>query len=151
MKIQDVMTADVRCCRPDDNLADVVRNMWEADCGAMPVISQDGRVIGMITDRDICVAIGTKGRTADRIAVREVAHDHIHTCRPQDDTTAALKTMQMEKVRRLPVIDDDGRLRGMLSLNDIVTHTGAATTTQVMNALTSICEHRLPSARMTAS
>jgi len=78
--------------------------------------------------------------------VREVSHNHVQTCRPQDETTAALNKMQAQKLRRLPVVDDDGRLRGILSLNDIVTHAGAATPSQVMNTLASICEHRRPTA-----
>jgi CBS domain-containing protein len=94
MKVQDVMTRDVRACRPDTNLAEAVRDMWEVDCGVLPVVGDDGHVIGLITDRDICVAIATKGRTADRVAVREVAHDHVYTCLEADATTTALRTMQ---------------------------------------------------------
>jgi len=141
MKIQDVMTGNVRSCRPETNLAEAVRDMWEADCGVLPVVSPDNRVIGVITDRDICVAVATKGRTADRIAVREVARDHhVHTCLAADETTTVLKVMQAEKIRRLPVIDQEGHLQGIVSLNDIVTHAGAATPTQIANTLAGICE-----------
>jgi CBS domain-containing protein len=142
MKVQDVMTRDVRTCRPDTNLAEAVREMWEADCGVLPVVGDEGHVVGLITDRDICVALATKGRTADRVAVREVARGHVYTCLETDATTTALKTMQEQKVRRLPVVDEGGHLRGMLSLNDIVTHAGAATPAQIANALAEICQHR---------
>lgn len=143
MKVQEVMTGNARTCRPESNLAEAVREMWEGDCGALPVLGSDDRVIGIITDRGICIAIATRGRMADRIAVREVVqHHHVHTCLADDDTTAALKVMQTQKVRRLPVIDENGHLRGFVSLNDIVTHAGAATATQIAHTLAGICEHR---------
>jgi CBS domain-containing protein len=105
-------------------------------------VNDEGRVTGMITDRDICIAVATRGRPADRIAVREVAQGHAHTCQPDDDAAAALQTMKTHKVRRLPVVDADGHVRGMLSLNDVVTHPGAATPAEVVSTLSSICEHR---------
>lgn len=143
MKVQEVMTVDVRTCRPDSNLAEAVKDMWEADCGALPVIATDGQIVGMITDRDISIAVATKGRTADRIAVREVASDQlVHTCLADDDTTAALKTMQTFKVRRLPVVNAQGHLQGIVSLNDIATHAGAASSARIANTLASICERR---------
>lgn len=152
MRVQDVMTSKVRSCRPGTNLAEAVRDMWEADCGVLPVVSPDNRVIGVITDRDICVAVATKGRAADRIAVREVAGEHrIHTCLAADDTTAVLKVMQAQRVRRLPVVDQEGHLQGIVSLNDIVTHAGAATPTQIANALAAICEHGSRSSAVSAA
>ena len=144
MKVRDLMTSDVKTCRPETNLAEAVRDMWEVDCGALPVVSDEGRVIGMITDRDICIAVATRGRPADHIAVREVAQGHPHTCLPDEDATAALQTMKAHRVRRLPVVDADGHVRGIVSLNDIVTHAGAASPTEVVNTLASICEHRRP-------
>lgn len=144
MKVRDLMTSDVRTCRSETNLAEVVRDMFEGDCGALPVVSDDGRVAGIITDRDICIAVATRGRSADRIAVREVARDHVYTCVPDDDASAALQMMKLHKIRRLPVVDADGHVRGMLSLNDIVTHVGAASPTDVVSTLASICEHRRP-------
>jgi CBS domain-containing protein len=142
MKVQDVMTRNVRSCRLDSNLAEAVKDMWEADCGVLPVVGHDNRVVGVITDRDICIAVATKGRTADRIAVREVVRDHVHTCLSTETTTAALKTMQAHKVRRLPVVDVEGHLEGILSLNDIATHAGAATPSQIAHTLERLCEHR---------
>lgn len=151
MNVRDLMTSDVRTCRPETNLAEVVRDMWEGDCGALPVVSDDGRVTGIITDRDICIAVATRGRSADCLAVREVARDHVYTCLPNDDASAALQTMKLHKIRRLPVVDVDGHVRGMLSLNDIVTHAGAASPTDVVNTLASICEHQRPVAMVGAA
>ena len=116
--------------------------------GFGPFLRADaGRVTGVIPDRDICVAIATRGRSADRIAVREVAQGHAYTCVPDDDATVALQTMKAHKIRRLPVVDADGHVRGMLSLNDVVTHAGAATPAEVVSTLASICEHRRRQAR----
>jgi CBS domain-containing protein len=116
--------------------------MWEGDCGALPVVNDEGRVTGVITDRDICIAVATRGRSADRIAVREVAQGHAYTCLPNDDAMVALQTMKAHKIRRLPVVDAEGHVRGMLSLNDVVTHAGAASPSEVLSTLASICEHR---------
>lgn len=142
MKVRNLMTSDVKTCRPDTNLAEAVRDMWEGDCGALPVVSDEGRVIGVITDRDICIAVATKARPADRIAVREVAGNQPVTCLAGDDAKAALQSMKAHKIRRLPVVDADGHVKGMLSLSDIVTHAGAATPSAMVSALASICEHR---------
>jgi CBS domain-containing protein len=144
MKVRELMTSDVKTCRSETNLAEVVRDMFEGDCGALPVVSDDGRVAGIITDRDICIAVATRGRSADRIAVREVARDHVYTCLPDDDASAALQKMKLHRIRRLPVVDAEGHVRGMLSLNDIVTHAGAASPTDVVSTLASICEHHRP-------
>lgn len=145
MKVRDLMTSDVKTCGPDTNLAEAVKNMWEGDCGALPVVNDEGRVAGMLTDRDICVAVATRGRSADRIAVRQVARNQVlHTCLADDEASVALQAMQAHKVRRLPVVDAEGHLRGIVSLNDIVTHAGAASPTDVVSALASICEHRRP-------
>jgi CBS domain-containing protein len=151
MKVRDVMARDVKVCRRDTNLAAVAKAMRDADCGALPVVNDEGRVTGMITDRDICVAVATSDRTADRIVVREVSRNEAYTCRPEDDATVALQTMQAHKVRRLPVVDDNGHVRGMLSLNDVVTHAGAASAAEVVSTLASICEHRRPIASTCAA
>ena len=151
MKVREMMTSEVKACRAETNLAEAVKDMWEGDCGALPVVNSEGRVTGVITDRDICIALATRGGSADRIAVREVAQGHAYTCLPEDDATAALQTMKAHKVRRLPVVDAEGHVRGILSLNDVVTHAGAATPTEVASTLASICEHRRPVAMVGAA
>ena len=144
MKIREIMTSDVKTCRPETSLADVVKLMWEQDCGVLPVVKSDGKVSGMITDRDICVALATRGQTADRIAVHDVIAGTAYTCSSEDDAMVALKTMKSHRVRRLPVVDGEGRLKGILSLNDVVTHAGAASPAEIVNAMAGICEHRRP-------
>ena len=142
MKVREIMTTDVKACRAETNLAEAVKLMWEGDCGVLPVVKADGKVSGMITDRDICVAIVTRGLTADRLAVRDVTAGKAYTCAPDDDATVALHTMKSKRVRRLPVVDAEGQLKGILSLNDVLTHAGAASATEIVATMASICEHR---------
>ena len=134
----------MKACRPETNLAEAVKLMWEGDCGALPVVKSHGKVCGMITDRDICVAVATRGETADRIAVRDVTVGKAYTCAPDDDATVALRTMKSQRVRRLPVVDAEGRLKGIVSVSDMVIRAGAALSTEVVNTMASICEHRRP-------
>jgi len=145
MKVRDIMTTDVSSCQPEANLADVAKTMWDRDCGVLPIVTSEGRVSGMITDRDICMAVATKGRTADRISVREVSAGMVYSCLPEDQTGTALETMKMHKVRRLPVVDESGHLKGILSMNDVVLHANAkqgVAPAEIVGVLKGICEHR---------
>jgi CBS domain-containing protein len=151
MKVKDVMTREVKTCTPDSNLATVAMIMWENDCGIVPVVHSDGKVIGMITDRDICMAVATKNRTTSDVAVSEVFTGNLYACTPDDDIHDALKIMRTERVRRLPVINAFGMLEGILSLNDLVHHAQEArgkkapalSYEDVLNTLKEICEHRV--------
>lgn len=120
MKIQDLMTSDVQCCGPDTNLAAAAKMMWDSDCGALPVLNVEGHVMGMITDRDICMAAATKNKPASDITVWETISGKVYTCQPSDDVHTALDIMKREKVRRLPVVDEDGVLQGIVAMNDFV-------------------------------
>ncbi|HYL98121.1 MAG TPA: CBS domain-containing protein [Blastocatellia bacterium] len=150
MKVQEVMTANVKCCKPDNNLSEVVALMWDNDCGSLPVLADDGTVAGLVTDRDIAVAVGTKNRLPSDIKVGEVMTRRVFGCAPDDDIHTALKTMRRDHVRRLPVIDEEGRLRGILSMNDVALHSqkfdGHKTPNlgydDVVNTFKAICEHR---------
>jgi len=125
MKVKDIMTSDVKSCAEDTNLATAAKIMWEGDCGAVPVIDKQQKVLGMITDRDICIAAATRSRAEWEIPVGEVISKTLHACAPGDDVRAALVTMKTEKVRRLPVVGTDGRLMGIVSIHDIALHTGS--------------------------
>lgn len=121
MKVQDIMTQVVATCHPWTNLAEVAMMMWNHDCGLIPVLSDQGTVTSVITDRDICMSVATKHRRAEEITVGEVTNGSLFLCSPEDDLTKVLKTMGMNQVRRLPVVDQDGHLVGLVSMNDIVT------------------------------
>ncbi len=126
MKIQDIMTSDVQCCGPATNLAAAAKMMWDSDCGALPVLNVDGQVMGVITDRDICMSTATKNKPASDITVWETVSGKAHTCRMSDDVHTALNIMKRERVRRLPVVDDDGMLQGIVAMNDFVLLAGEA-------------------------
>jgi CBS domain-containing protein len=119
MRVKDVMTDDVKCCSPETNLAAAAKIMWESDCGAVPVIDGQKKVIGVITDRDICIAGATRSGTEGEIPVRDVISTTLHACAPHDDVRAALETMRSRQIRRLPVVAQDGRLAGIISIHDI--------------------------------
>jgi len=127
MKVKDIMISPVQSCGPETNLATAAMMMWDSDCGALPVVNYHGTVVGMITDRDICMAAATKHRSPSEITVFETITGQVYACAPGDDIHDAMDTMAKHQVRRLPVVDDAGRLAGILSLNDIVLHAGDAT------------------------
>jgi CBS domain-containing protein len=124
MKVTEVMTKHVESCTPETNLAAAAMQMWNGDCGVLPVVDDDGRVIGMITDRDICMAAATKHQDIASIKVGEVTTGEVQSCAPEASVHDALRVFEQAQVRRLPVVDEDNKLQGILSMNDIVLHTG---------------------------
>jgi CBS domain-containing protein len=119
MKVLDLMTEDVGTCRPYEGVDKGAKVMWEQDCGAVPVVDQDRRVVAMLTDRDICMASFTQGRGLSEIRVSSAMSKNLWTCRPDDDVADAEAVMRTHKVRRLPVVDAEGKLAGILSLSDL--------------------------------
>jgi CBS domain-containing protein len=117
MRVEELMAKEVRTCGPDDPINEAARIMWEADCGCVPVVER-GRLVGMLTDRDACMAAYTKGRGFLEIPVREAMSRAVRTCSPGDDVESALETLREAKVRRLPVVDENCRLVGLFSLSD---------------------------------
>jgi len=144
MRVQDIMVRDVKVCHPDMNLAAAAEILWKEGCGTLPVV-ENGRVLGMVTDRDISIALGTRNVRAADILVKDVALPKLFSCAPEDDIHSALKTMRAQKVRRLPVIDSKGKLQGILCLDGIVLFaeetTGDLTYADVVETLKAICEH----------
>ena len=119
MNIEQLMSRDTRSCSPDDTLDCAARSMWERDCGVVPIVEAGGRVVGMITDRDICMAAYTQNQLLAQIPIRTVAMKPVVTVRPQESAQVAESLMQRHQLRRLAVIDDRNRLVGILSLNDL--------------------------------
>lgn len=118
MNVQSLMTQNPKCCRADESIKDAACMMWECDIGSLPVVDVDQRVVGMITDRDICMATYFQDRAPSQIQVQEAMATKIIACRPDDDIKSAERLMQDNQIRRLPVIDRNGRLLGMVSVND---------------------------------
>jgi len=120
MQVRDVMTKRTVSCNPDTNLAEAAVLMWKNSCGFLPVIGEGGNVIGVITDRDISIALGTRNQRPAEVRVWDVMPKKLFTCTADDDVHSALTTLRASKVRRLPVIDREGALVGVLSIDDIV-------------------------------
>lgn len=120
MRVLDIMTRDVRTCTPQTSLPQIAMLMWEGCCGVIPVIDARGHVAGVVTDRDICLAIAGSTRRPVNIVAHELMKHAVHACAPEDDLRTALDAMRRFKVRRLPVVAADGRLAGILSIDDVV-------------------------------
>src|SRR5260221_12493911 len=119
MKVKDIMSRSVETCAPDTDLAAAAMTMWRRDCGVVPVADTQGKVVGVITDRDICMAVATRHRPPEQVQVRELVSGKLHTVRPEDDIKTAMETMRKEQIRPLPVVQRDGTIAGMLSISDL--------------------------------
>jgi CBS domain-containing protein len=120
MKVREVMTEPLLTCTPETSLAVAARQMGEANYGTLPVVDVHGRLVGIITDRDICLAVARTNRNALNVAVHEVMTQNVFSALVDEDVHAALTMMKDARVRRLPVHDASGRLKGMLSIEDLV-------------------------------
>jgi CBS domain-containing protein len=151
MKVKDIMTSDPVTCTPRTTLASAAHLMWEADCGVLPVV-HDGKLVGVVTDRDMFIALATRDRRASTMAVGEVLNRPVLTCGPEDDVHDAMATMKRSHVRRLPVVGFGDTVLGVISMNDIVlATTGAARelrSDEVVETFQSICAHQHPVAQL---
>jgi CBS domain-containing protein len=150
MQVQDLMSKPAVTCRAHDHLEAAARLMWENDCGALPVVGEDGRVVGMITDRDVCMGAYTQGLALREIPVSVAMMPRAFTCRPEDSVQFAEALMADRKVRRLPVVDEEGRPLGLLSLDDLpqMALPGAdGAVREVATTLGALAEPRTPIAR----
>ena len=118
MKVSDVMCRPVSVCAGETSLASAAQLMGESDCGVLPVL-QSGRLVGILTDRDVCLAVGTQWHSG-ATPVAEVMNADVYTCKVTDEIRSAMDTMARRRVRRLPVLDDQGALRGILTMDDLI-------------------------------
>ena len=119
MKVSKLMHRDVVTCRTVDSLDCAAQLMWDHDVGCVPVLDENGRVAGMITDRDVCMAAYTRGAPLRAIPVASTMSREVYSCGPDDDLGSAEREMSRRQVRRMPVLDEKGQPIGILSLNDI--------------------------------
>lgn len=143
MKVKDIMTAQPVTCTPDTNLAAAAELMLQADCGILPVM-EEGKLVGVVTDRDMYVALATRNRLASEIPVSAVARRQVFSCGPDDDVHEALKAMKQHNVRRLPVEGFGQSVLGVISIDDILLSAGprkAVRSEEVVEALQTICGH----------
>ncbi len=153
MNVKDLMTTDPHTCALDTNLAAAAALMLDGDCGILPVVD-DGRLVGVVTDRDLYIALATRNQQASRVTVGEVVQTPVITCGPEDNVHEALTKMKHHLVRRLPVEGFGGTVIGVISMNDILLAAGARAPVrdaEVVNALQAICAHHHPVAHVIAA
>jgi CBS domain-containing protein len=151
MKVRELMTRAETCTAPTD-LAAVAMTMWRQDCGIVPVVDESRRVIGVLTDRDICIAVATRHRRPEELTARDVMAGRLFSAGPDDDVQVAMETMRTQRIRRLPVVDAEGRLEGILSMHDIIMRarpsgsrpTAGPSANEVLATLQGVCGHPLP-------
>jgi CBS-domain-containing membrane protein len=146
MTVKDLANFDVKACSPDTDLASAAKIMWDCDCGVVPVVNDQRRVVGMVTDRDICIAAATRSSRPSDVQVRDVMSQEVASCKAGDEVHAALNTMKERRVRRLPVLDAEGRLAGIVSMNDLVMRAECRPKAEVsgdtfLDTLKAICAH----------
>jgi CBS domain-containing protein len=148
MKVRDIMTARAESCPPDADLGRAALIMWKGDCGIVPVVENE-RLVGVITDRDICMGLATTGRCPHERTIREVMSKDVLSVTAEADVKEALDRMRKGQVRRLPVIGQDGRLEGIISINDLILEADGARHAaahvpipELLRTLKAICAHR---------
>lgn len=116
--VSTIMSSDPKTCSPSDSLTRAAQIMWDGDCGAVPVVNSDGALVGIITDRDICMASYTRGQLPSALDVGSTMAKTVYRVAPSDSIAGVAALMGRYQVRRLPVVDE-GRLVGIVSLADL--------------------------------
>ena len=142
MQIAETMTRELVTCVPSCSVQAAAEMMRQHDVGILPVVLNrfTRKLLGVVTDRDLCLAVVASGRPS-QVEVQECMTAKVVTCSPHEDVQAALRLMQQHQVRRLPVVDEEGRLAGMVSLADLVRH-GAVDPKDLYLTVRKICEVR---------
>lgn len=150
MKVKDIMTRAPKVCTPHTTLAAAARTMASQNCGVLPVV-EGSRTIAMVTDRDICLALAREDRHPSQMTVGEAMSKGVHYLGPEDPIGRALQLMRRWRVRRLPVLDRDGVLLGILTLNDVAlrvtpagTPNGGPSWDDLVRTLQAISERQRP-------
>ena len=148
MRVQDLMSHPAITCYVNDDLNVPAKLMWEHDCGAIPVVRDDGKLAGMITDRDICMAAYTQGRPLSEILVNAVMVQEVIAAEPDQKLGDVVGLMADNQVRRIPVIDSDRKPVGVLSMNDLAIESVQPDTrmkdgpSKIAHTLAAICQPR---------
>lgn len=151
MKIDRIMERNVVTCGPNDTLESAATLMWNHDCGAIPIVDGEGRPIGIVTDRDIAMASALQHKPLWQIKAQELGNGRqVHCCPTGIDAEEAIGTMGEHGVRRLLVVGDDGRVQGLLSIDDAICFAGQGEGEEggpldyedVMAALKQVCQHQ---------
>ncbi|MCP3104348.1 CBS domain-containing protein [Myxococcus sp. K15C18031901] len=132
MKVQEVMTSNPVTCMPDTGIEQAARWMVECDCGALPVVDESNRPVGIITDRDITCRIVAKGKDPYMLDVRDAMSTNVATVYGDASLEECMELMEENQVRRMVVLDDDEALCGMVTQADLVKHLHAEETAELM-------------------
>jgi CBS domain-containing protein len=133
-RIREIMTSNPSSIEPSSPIAEAARIMKQEDAGVVPV-TENGRLSGMVTDRDIAIRVVAEGKDPQSTTVREVASTDLVTVDPEQDLDEALRLMAQHQVRRLPVVEEDGRLVGVLAQADIAREGDDKQTGQVVQEI----------------
>ena len=120
MIVSQMMSRKIETCRPFDSMEVAAAKMWERDIGCLPVLDDEGRVIGMVTDRDACMAAFTQGRRLAEIPVETAMGGPVFSCSPTDRIEEVEAIMKAHQIRRVPVVDEERHLLGLITMNDLV-------------------------------
>lgn len=132
MKVSDVMSSDVACCRRDTPLREVARMMVDCDCGEIPVIDASGRPVGVVTDRDITCRTVAQGRNPLELAASDAMSSPAITVRPDMSLDQCCDMLEQSQIRRVPVVDEGGKVVGIVSQADIARHGSKRQTGEVV-------------------
>lgn len=119
MKCKDIMTKYIKMCRPECTVKDSTQIMKDQNCGAVPIVDDNNKVVGIVTDRDIAIKCILEEKDASRTKISEVMTKKVITCREDEDIDEAIRKMKDNKIRRIPIVDKNNVLLGMVSLGDI--------------------------------
>jgi len=152
MKVYSAMKREPSTCTLGTDLATAGRMMARVGCGFLPVIDAGRRVVGVITDRDICLFLASRDEKPSSVRVQDVISGEAYSCSAEEELTEALNTMREFGVRRLPVVDLENRIEGILSLDDIVLESRALGSehftgpfySDIARTLKAICSHPMP-------
>jgi len=133
-KCNEVMTKNPVCCRPDDMVVKAAQLMQSENIGSIPVIEneQTQKLVGIVTDRDLALKIVAKGQDAKSTKVEAVMTRQIVTCRTGDDLQMALDAMAEHQLRRIPIVDDDDKIVGIIAQADVATRVNLPEKTAAM-------------------
>jgi CBS domain-containing protein len=146
MRIKELMSHPVVTCPHSTTLDDAARLMWEHDCGIAPIVNDDGRLVGVVTDRDICMAGYTQGRPLREIPVTSAMASQVVAAHADDPVQSVEALMRDYRVRRIPILDSEGRPVGLVSMNDLARRAAqarkSAVDREVVATLAAVCQPR---------
>ena len=146
MRIKELMSHPAVTCPASATLDQAARLMWEYDCGVIPVVNDDGRLAGVVTDRDICMAAYTQGKALSAIPVTTAMSKQVIASHANDEIESAEALMRDNQIHRVPVLDGDARVEGVISMNDLARAAArakkSATDRELVQTMAAICEPR---------